>query len=365
MPRYLGARALLMEGISPYAPEVSEEAQRSIYGRLADPDAGEDIAHFAYPLPVLIFVGPFSLFDYPIARSLWMTLLQICLPVLFICGIRISRWRPGPFMTAILLIFSVIWYFGFRAMILGQFAVVEAVLVAAGLLLVRRDNDLLAGVFFGLSIIKPQVTVLLIPLILLWGGSRQRWVLVGSTLGSIILLVAAFMVLLPNWPIQWMYQVLDYPTYTSPGSPVSIMVSWLPRGQGLATVLMTFLFLLLMLWTWFLALGKSEPHFQWTAGLTLIVTQLIAPRTATTNFLVFVPSLMLIFAVIVERWTRRSRLIVLLSLVFMLLAPWLLFLATVTGDREHPILHLPFPLLLLGALLWIRRWMIRRPTLLA
>ena len=82
LPRYLGARAFLLEGKSPYDSSVSEEAQRSIYGRLANPEAGEDIAHFVYPMPVLLFVGPLAWLPYPLARALWMTLLQVSLPVL-------------------------------------------------------------------------------------------------------------------------------------------------------------------------------------------------------------------------------------------------------------------------------------------
>ncbi|HJX41553.1 MAG TPA: hypothetical protein VJ345_08825, partial [Anaerolineales bacterium] len=58
LPRWVGAREWLQHGTSPYDRRVTEAAQRMIYGRLADPAAGEDIAHFAYPLPAMLFFGP-------------------------------------------------------------------------------------------------------------------------------------------------------------------------------------------------------------------------------------------------------------------------------------------------------------------
>jgi hypothetical protein len=309
-----------------------------------------------YPLPVVLFVGPFSLLPYPLARALWMTLLQILLPLLFILGIQLSRWRPGPYLTAITLLFSVLWYFGFRAMILGQFAILEAVFIAAGLLLLHQARDFWAGLLLALSIIKPQVTVLLLPLVLLWAYSRGRWTLIGSLIGWSLALVAGFMAVLPDWPLQWIYQVLDYPNYTYPGSPVSIVAGWLPINTGLLTAALSVILLLLLFWAWFQAYGEDEPTFQWTAGITLVITQLIAPRTATTNFLVFVPALMLLFGVIANRWQDSGNLILGLILAFLLIAPWTLFLATIMGDREHAIMHVPFPLLMLLTLWWVRWW---------
>jgi hypothetical protein len=71
LPRWVGAREWLQRGTSPYDPRVSEAAQRMIYGRLADPAAGEDIAHFAYPLPGPCFSSaPLACFPFrPPERS--------------------------------------------------------------------------------------------------------------------------------------------------------------------------------------------------------------------------------------------------------------------------------------------------------
>ena len=60
---WVGARALLVDGISPYSDEVAERIQTLAYGRPAQP--GEHELRVAYPLySVLVFL-PFAFFsDY-------------------------------------------------------------------------------------------------------------------------------------------------------------------------------------------------------------------------------------------------------------------------------------------------------------
>ncbi|HHH81473.1 MAG TPA: hypothetical protein ENL35_00620, partial [Chloroflexi bacterium] len=65
LARWTGARAWVVEGRSPYDPGVSLNAQRMIYGRPAKLEAGEDLAHFVYPLPAMVFFAPFGLLPYP------------------------------------------------------------------------------------------------------------------------------------------------------------------------------------------------------------------------------------------------------------------------------------------------------------
>ncbi|MFN3309103.1 MAG: hypothetical protein ACK44E_07820, partial [Anaerolineales bacterium] len=96
LARWMGARYWLIEGISPYDERVSLATQIVIYGRPADREKGEDIAHFVYPLPVMIFIAPFALFDYTVARALWMTLLELCMVVIIFLALRLGEWQVRP-----------------------------------------------------------------------------------------------------------------------------------------------------------------------------------------------------------------------------------------------------------------------------
>ncbi len=358
LARWVGARAWVVDGRSPYDPQVSLESQQRIYGRPADPAQGEDVAHFVYPLPSMIFFAPFGLLPYPLARALWMTLLEVGLLLLPILSLRIHRWQPSPAMLAVLLLFSLLWYHGVRSVIVGQFAVIEAVLMIGALFAIQRREDSLAGILLGLSIAKPQMPFLLIPFVLLWGISRRRWALVLTTLISIAALMTGSLVLMPDWPIQWMRQLLEYPSYTALGSPIAILVDYLPRGGEFLTAVLTLLLLIYLIWEWILALRKDDRWFQWTAAMTLVITNLIALRTATTNFVVLIEALILIFAVWTIRWPQGGRLSVYLVLLAFGVGLWVLFLRTVSGNIESPLMYFPLPFLTFFGLLWVRWWAI-------
>jgi len=362
LARWVGARYWIVEGVSPYDPEVSLAAQRLIYGRPADASQREDIAHFVYPLPAMLFFAPFALLPYTVARAAWMTLLEVGLAALALIGIRTAAWPIGQRLIIPLTLFSVLWYHGARSLIVGQFAVIEAVLLCGALLGISRGRDRLAGVLLALAIAKPQMAVLLIPFVVLWGSSARRWRLVAWTLGGVVLLMSVSLVLLPGWPAAWLRQMVDYPSYTELGSPVSILSGFLgPAGPAVAYG-MSSLLAIFLLWEWRQAWNRSERWFQWTAALTIVITNLIVLRTATTNYVVLLPSACLVFAAWTRSESRRGQIAVLGVLAGLCVGLWALFLATVEGNTESPLMYLPVPFLALAGLLAVRSRTIRPST---
>jgi hypothetical protein len=204
---------------------------------------------------------------------------------------------------------------------------------------------------------------LIIPFTLLWGLAARRWSLIISFLITFSLLIAGSILLLPSWIIDWLRQLLEYPDYTSLGSPISILTSALPVGSrvveiGIVILLVAYLFL-----EWFKALGKPERWFQWTAALTLTITNLVAFRTATTNYVILLTSIFLILVIWSDRWQGRNELSIFLFLIFLLVGIWLLFLLTVEGNVEHPLVYLPVPIITFFGLLWSRWWATQAPKL--
>jgi hypothetical protein len=361
LTRWVGANAWLREGINPYDPRVSLRAQEMIYGRPADPVSGEDVANFVYPLPAMAFFAPFGLLPYPTARAVWMTLLELGLPVLAVIGARLGRWNPPPGVLGALMLFSILWYHGFRAVIVGQFAVIEAVLMAGALLAISREQDILAGLLLALTVAKPQMAFLLAPFVVLWAASRRRWWVVISSVGFLAVLLGVTLLLIPDWPILWLRQLADYPEYTALGSPISIIASAVPPARVWIDRILTGLLILYLLWEWSQSIGKGERAFLWAAQLTIVITNLVAFRTATTNFVVMLPALCLILAILGERLGRRSHILVPLTLAGLLAGLWALFLSTVEGNVESAAMYLPAPLLLLVGLWWVRWWARREP----
>lgn len=357
--RWMGARFWVQEGISPYDPQVARASQQLIYGRAVDREAGEDIQDFLYPFPAMIFFAPFGALPYTLARALWMTILEVSLPILALIGIAIADWKPRRAVLISLLLFSLLWYHGTRAVIIGQFAVIEALLMAGALLAVKRGRDPLAGILLGLSIAKPQMAVLLIPFVFLWAAYARRWTIVTWGIGTIAGLLAVSVLLLPDWPIMWLQQLIEHPTYTVIGPPVEILADAFPSMSGVIALVLGGALLLYLFWEWAKAAGKPDRWFQWTAALTIVITNLVAFRTATTNYVVLLPALCLVFAVLADRWGTKGDVVILLLMAFILVGIWALFLATIEGNVEHPVMYLPLPILTLLGLWWARWWAIR------
>ena len=357
--RWMGARYWVQEGISPYDPQVGRASQQLIYGRAVDREAGEDIQDFLYPFPAMVFFAPFGALPYTLARALWMTILEVSLPILALIGIAIADWKPRRAVLISLLLFSVLWYHGTRAIIIGQFAVIEALLMAGALLAVKRGRDPLAGILLGLSIAKPQMAVLLIPFVFVWAAYARRWMIVVWGVGTIVGLLAVSVLLLPDWPVMWLQQLIEHPTYTVIGPPVEILADAFPSMSGVIAVALGGVLLLYLFWEWAKAAGKPDRWFQWTAALTIVITNLVAFRTATTNYVVLLPALCLIFAVLADRWGTKGDVAILLTMAAILFGTWALFLATIEGNVEHPVMYLPLPILTLLGLWWARWWAVR------
>lgn len=358
LPRWMGARYWLLDGVNPYDEEVSEAIQVAMYGHPAR--IKEDVVQFAYPLPSILIFAPYGLLPFTIARAVWMTTIELCLLGLVVVGMRAAQWRPRTVITAALMLFSVIWYHGLRSVIVGQIAVITALFMVGALLAIVRRNDALGGLLIALSIVKPQMSYIFIPYVLVWTISRRRWGLLAWTLVALGAFVGISLFLMPDWPFRWLAQVMEYPNYTSsPGSPILVIASALPRYAPIITNVLGGALVVYMLVEWVLAWGKDERWFFWTATLTIVVTQLLTFASATTNFVVLILPLIMIYKTWFARWPKAATWAFGISLAVLALGEWLLFLVTIEGRQESPLMHLPLPILTFFGLLWIRWWTIR------
>jgi hypothetical protein len=355
LARWVAAHAWVVDGLDPYDPQESLRAQEMIYGRPADLSRQEDLAQFAYPLHSMLFFAPMALLPYTEARAVWMTLLEIGLPAIAIQGVSLARWKLSPWRVALLAVFSLAWYHGVRSVIVGQFAVIDAVLMIGSLVAVQRRRDVLAGCLLALSTAKPQMPVLLYPFILIWAAYGRRWRIVISVLLTSLVLLVVSLVLIPSWPLQWIGQLGTYTEYATSGPPVWIFASYFPNSSSWIEAVLSGALLAYLAWEWVHSLGKADGWFQWTAALTIVITNLVVLRTATTNYVVMLPALILVLAVMEDTWGRAGAWLGGAVLILLVVGLWVLFLSTVQGNHESRLMYFPLPLLSLGGL-----WLIRR-----
>jgi hypothetical protein len=353
-PRWKGAQVYWQEGVDPYSNQATLAIQQDMYGRPARPD--EDQVLFAYPFYTVFLVAPLVWLPYAWAQAVWTALVEFSLIGGVLLCLSIVGWRVRHWLLGLTVLWGVLFYHSTRTIVLGQFAGVVFLWTAAVLWSLVRRYDVMAGVLLALTTVKPQMSVLLIPALLLWGLGQRRWRFLGGFGAAMALLVGMSFVLLPGWMGQFIRQIALYPSYTALGSPIWIVTHYClpqlgrPVEMGLSALL---LFYLLAQWRHLLRIHVTWGTFLWVIGLTLIVTNLIVTRTATTNFVVLYIPLFLGLKAMDNRLSRSGWVLVsfyLLSTVGM----WALFLTTVVGKFEHPAVYLPLPFGLLAVFLGSR-----------
>jgi hypothetical protein len=350
LARWNGAHAWLSSGTSPYDPSVSLQTQFAFYGRPARPEEGEDVAHFVYPFYTMIFLAPFAWTNYPFSRALFMTFLEIGLLVIAQLGLKQAKWKPTPFQAAVLLLCIFLNYISVRSIILGQFAVINSLLIIAALYCIMRKRDIPAGILLSLSTCKPQMIFLLLPFLVFWGLAQNRKQLVISTTVSLVFLFVLSEILLPGWIHQWAAQLLEYPTYTGRiGSLIEEAVHFFaPRSSGSISVVLQICLVALLLVFWWRSFKSPETGiFYWTATLTLVITNLVALRTATPHYLVFIP---LLFIFLKNLFDSKQHIRAIVWLFLLIAGYWILFLITVNGNVESILVYYPIPVLVLFGL---------------
>jgi hypothetical protein len=345
--RWKGAELLWREGTDPYSNEATAAIQLGIYGRAARPD--EDPGLFAYPFYTVFLLAPLVWLPFPWAEAIWLVLLEFSLiGGVFLC-LSLANWRLPGWLLAATALWANLFYHSARTILLGQFAGLVFLWTVGTLWGLEHKHDLAAGVLLALTTIKPQMSFLLVPALLLWGLGQRRWRFVGAFGLTMVLLLGASFLLLPDWLSEFLRQMTQYPSYTAIGSPIWIIAHYylpqlgLPFEIGLSLVLLLYL---VVQWRSLPRVTETDSVFHWTIGMTLIISNLIALRTATTNYVVLYLPLFFGLRAVADR-LRRADLSLALFYLTSTIGLWALFLVTVEGRFEHPVMYLPLPIGLL------------------
>lgn len=361
MSRWEGARSFVIDGLNPYGDEASLNIQEQIYGRPVV--EGEDPGYFAYPFYTIFMIWPLVYMSYAWASAIWMVLLAVCVVAALLLLLDLYGWKPKTWLMGLLIFWSLLFYFAGRGLILGQVGLVVYLLEMLTVWALVKNRDEMAGVALALSTVKPQMGFLIVPFLLLWGVRARRWRYLGAFGLPFGLLMTLSFLMQPSWLGDWIVQVRLYPSYTV-ASPVWILTQMYLELGDIGEGAVTLALYGLLLWTWYgVLVQKHGERFLWVASLTLVITHLVAPRTATPHFLVFMLPLVFYLAEVARRNRRQGVRWVVLILVALLVIPWVHFLVTIVGDQEHPVVHLPLPFGML-LLLWFthRMWWQKAPV---
>jgi hypothetical protein len=295
---------------------------------------------------------------YAVAQAVWMVVLQFVLIFGAILCLKLVNWKIPLWLLGLTILWAVFFYPGARSIILGQFSVIVFGFFIVALWAMKQRWDYLAGACLALTTIKPQMVFMLIPLLLLWALTQRRWRVITGFGGALLFLTVAAMLLTPTW-LQDFYRGLSaYSGYVGFYSPIENLTRTfaapiaIPLANGLSVVLIG-----LMLYTWWQVwrLPQEPGWFLYALMLTLIIGNLVAFRSATTNHVILYLPLFLWFRRIGELGDKGNLLVFLVQTGLNLLL-WFVFLKFIIGTNfEHPFMHGFLPLLLLLLYLFDRR----------
>jgi hypothetical protein len=361
---WLAARTFLKYGDNPYGDPAAQRAQVVYYGRLAD--VGEDPLRLSVPFPVELFYFPFGLIpDYALARGLWMTCLEISLIALAFLSIHLTGWKPARTLLPVILIFSVLWIFGFLPIAASNAVIFVALAIAVSLLAIRDERDELAGALLVFPFFKPEIAGLLVLFVLWWAVYHHRGrILAGFFMALAILVALSFFILL-NWFMPFIGGLISHVKYQPGFTPGGIFTSWWPalgsRLGWLLTAVMAVVFFL----EWRAVRHKEFRHFLWTVSLTLAGAPLIGIPVNPHDFVLLFFPLILFLAILAERWSRPGRWgVSSLVLLVTLFGFWLSDAGLVVAghaDSLNAVLALVLPVILVLGLYWMRWWAVRPP----
>ena len=304
-PRWLGARELLLHGRNPYSREITREIQMGYYGRELDasrPGDPKDQQGFAYPVYVAFLLAPAIGFPFAVVSIVFQWFLVIVTAASVPLWFRAIGWRARPILQVSVIVLALGSFPVLQALKLQQLTLIVAALISVAMALLVSGNLFSAGTLLAVASIKPQLVVPITGFLLLWAVSdwrrRQRFVWgLGLTLAC---LFGGGEILLPGWFGKFLSAAHDYQNYAGGMSMLDVLLTmwW---GRILTVILIAGVAVV----GWRL---RKEPAgsrmFSLLIALVLAVTVIIIPMFAPYNYILVLPSLLLLGESWSRLWTR-------------------------------------------------------------
>ncbi|HKF03430.1 MAG TPA: glycosyltransferase family 87 protein [Candidatus Sulfotelmatobacter sp.] len=281
---------------NPYTADITRKIQIGVFGRPLNPrnpfDPPADCRAFAYPAFTDLIFWPLSLLPFETVRialavalagittasiPLWLTAL----------GYQVSR---GQLLVLIMLTLSS--YAALEGLFAAQPGLLVAFLVAASFDAIVKDRLFRAGSLFAFTLIKPQMSVLVLAYLLVWSFSewqKRRNFVIGFLVWS-SLLTATSMIVWPRWIAQWLGVLSSYRSYTPPP-----LISY-AMGPKLGPILWTALFAvsLILIWRTRSAPATSSMFLLSTCLLLAITSITLLPGQAVYDHIILLPGILLV-----------------------------------------------------------------------
>jgi hypothetical protein len=253
---------------------------------------GEDEGRFAYPIYVSFLLAPSAKFSFSAVTRVAFWLFPLFAGGSAVLFLRVTDVPSSVAAMGLFLLYSLGSFpvaFGVR---LGQFALLVALLVAACLTAVMADRLFLAGVLLAFSTIKPQLTILLVPWLLVWcvGDWPRRRRLFWAFFATMVALLITSEFLVPTWIPEFLAGITAYADYTYSRSVLMVLLS--PEGGIIASVLTVAA--IMTVCAGFRRQPARTVEFAFSSSLVLATTLVVIPTLSPHGQVLLLPGLFLL-----------------------------------------------------------------------
>ncbi|HUS69415.1 MAG TPA: glycosyltransferase family 87 protein [Anaerolineae bacterium] len=248
---------------------------------------------FLYPLWTAFPFVPLAFLPFSTAGLLWALTSQVLLVLSVALWAQALAFTDHRAWLLRVLVLAIAFEPVSLTILFGHVGLVLLFLLSGTLYLVHKGWYAPAGVLLGLTLLKPQLFLLLIPALLVVMLLRRRWSLLASfAITSVALFVTSWL-LVPNWVAEWqgyvaqsaMVRLRISPTIWGLSHSVAVAFGrtdlWPGLGVGVLAALLGGLAYLLYVHRQVLVqAGSLEP----VLSLVLIASLLIAPYMLSYDF---------------------------------------------------------------------------------
>jgi len=337
--QFWAAGRAILQGDDPYDPL----SWRDIYQQQGHWRWQTDQRVFLYPLWTAFPFVPFALLPVSTATLLWTLTSQALLLLTVAMWVKALDWIEPAAWLLLIMVSTVAFEPVSLTILFGHLGIVLLCLITGTLYLANRGRYAQAGVLVALTLIKPQLFLLVYPVLIVTMILYRRWGFLISFSATVAALFLSSWLLVPNWIEAWLEHLARSATVRLSISPTiwgathSVAMA-LHRQDLWLTMAIAALAVLLGVLAYALHAHRQTPARAGTLepslSLSLIASLLIAPYVLSYDFvLLLLPISTCLW--IAQRLAKQMRRVIVISVVgCAIILPWaLLAVSTRTGQE--------------------------------
>lgn len=356
-PRWVAAREWMKTGASPYS-DSTHQITLDLLDKNGNDPAGLSQGRFVDPAWYVLFYLPISFVPYPIARAIWMTLIEVSLILSVFLSIRMAGFKLTIPEILIMSFLVLVFYPFFKSILTVSVTAPYVFLTLLAVYLAREKQGTMAGLLFAISLWMVPLSFLLVVLFMIWLGARRDSSLAKIFFSSLGFFVVVSLILFPGWIADWFATYLRlFPDFSWVRTPLMVAGSLFPGASAQIAIALSLAMLIMLLVEWY-GIGEREGRgFHWKLMLTFNLLYLFNLTSEGIYLLWLLAPLFSVYKYLTEKWRLSGRIISWVTYLALIFVHWRRFQISENWlPEETSLVILMLPILTMFGLQWFRWW---------